>query len=121
MSKTLELYIDCDEDIKVGDVVRLHDGSSVTLDPGYFKNINENVYIIYSYPELIGEYSILKDIDCEVVEVGIKNKISHSNSDFCYLQDILVKIGSGYIRVSSGHVRKRIRESNLNQLLGIFK
>ena len=114
MKRTIDLHSFLSTDIKVGDIVNIRDGSSITYvdDTGYYE-----LYIVYAYPDLTDSYKELKDIDCEVIEIGVTDKICIGDHSWSYLQDIVIKIGKGHFRVSSNHVKKLNRESNLNILL----
>lgn len=87
--------------IKVGDKIRIHDGSSITSVEFY----PENIYIVFPYPAITGLHQDLKFIDGEVVEVGITNRfIPHDLCKCLYPQDIVIKLGKGLFRTSSAMV-----------------
>lgn len=104
MKKTLDLKKYQNLEIKVGDRVCLTDGSALTCE----KSGSTEVIIISSYPELTNKKEILKNIICEVLEVGVTNKVV-MGAFSCYLQDIVVKIGNGIFRTASELVSTEIR------------
>jgi len=103
---TIKHYID--PTIKVGDIVRLIDGSALTHE-------EKKCHIVFSYPKLTGIHKKLKFIDCIVLKVNITNKIAIDpsftrNTKIVYLQDIKIKCGNAVFRTSSGMVSKVERE-----------
>lgn len=90
--------------IKIGDQVLLIDGSALTL-AGY----DEDIYIIYAYPEFTGSESILKDIICTVVNVNVEAYCAgckFPDVERVYRQDLVLKCGDTLLRTASGMVRK---------------
>lgn len=87
-------------EIKVGDKVKFWDGSGISCDKS-----NKDIYIVIPYKELTRSGSKLMDIEGEVVEVGIKNRVISGSVDTAYLQDITVRLGSGLFRTCSKFVR----------------
>lgn len=107
MKKSIQLFTLINKDIKVGDKVKFTDGSSLSLkghnDLSYYKN-NE-LYIIYAYPEITGVSDILKEIEGTVIETGITNVVCLSD-EWCYLQDCVIQLGKAQFRTASKHVIK---------------
>ena len=52
------------KNIKVGDTVKIVDGSGISLKNNY----NKKIYIVNYYPELTGSNSNLKDINATVLK-----------------------------------------------------
>lgn len=110
---TLTILSDIDKSIKVGDIVRLWDGSSIGIDN------HKPVYIINAYPELTGSEEILKNLDAIVVQTNIKDKVHYDSvmaglsNPIVFLQDIIIKIGNTEFRTASNMVRKVTYKSKL--------
>lgn len=103
-SKQIKKLID--EQIKVGDKVRLIDGSAVCC----VEDADNEYYLIFAYPDKTGSTEILKDLEGTVIETGITDHVSLTLiSDLLsvvYLQDIVVQIGDANFRTASQLVRK---------------
>lgn len=82
----------------IGDQVRVYDGSSITSDS------QENIYIIFAYPNLTGEREILKELTATVVETELKGLYCEGVLGNIYQQDIKIQIGNGSFYISSAHV-----------------
>lgn len=89
-------------DIKVGDYVKVIDGSSFSsvLEP------LRTLYIVNSYSELTNVDTLIQDIIGHVIETKIDDAVLHSPTNNLYLQDIVIQLGKGLFRVSSKHVKK---------------
>lgn len=89
------------KELKLKQKVRVIDGSSLTSidDNGLY-----DIYIVNHYPKLTGLYGELRNLDAYVVETNIKNHICSGVCGFGYLQDVLIKIGSGLFRCNSTHL-----------------
>lgn len=98
-SYTLVKYIK--PGISKGDKIYLIDGSSLTAEES-----KKEHYIIYPYPELTGSRLSLKDIEAIVIQSGIEDSLCMGVLDNMYLQDLIIKVGKGLFRVSSGHVKR---------------
>lgn len=73
-------------DIKIGDTVRLIDGSGLT----HSTNI-EDVYIIGRYPHLVNSNLPLSEMRFKVVNTGITDLVCEGVCDLVYLQDIKIE------------------------------
>jgi hypothetical protein len=105
-----------DPNIRVGEMVRLVDGSGLSLksdDSITFPN--KNYYIVDSYPEVTGIDKVLSKIDAKVVEIGINDYVVIGVSSV-YVQDIIIQIGEAQFRTCSQFVRN-IREKKLERIL----
>ena len=100
-NQTLKVEKYIDNSIKVGDFVKLIDGSGFThaTKKGTF-------YIINSYNDITGLPLNLQDIAAEVIECNINNHCCSGAFNTLYLQDIKVKIGNAEFRTASGFVEK---------------
>lgn len=93
------------QELKVGDVVRVYDGSSITSEKD-----DKAIFIVHSYPELTGINNELKNIDAEVLKVGIDDLFCFGCPRFkcepssIYRQDIQIKIGNGIFYTNSSMV-----------------
>lgn len=101
MKKTFTIRVYKDNNLKVGDKVRLVDGSGFTS----IEDNTREVYIVVAYPNLTGSDVVLKELVAEVTEINITDKVCKGVLDNVYLQDIVVKIGEGFFRTSSGMVK----------------
>jgi hypothetical protein len=107
-SLKLKKYIN--PQIKVGDKVKLIDGSALS----HIK-LKGDFYIVDSYPEITGEDALLKDIVGEVVKTKVKNSGCFGAFDI-YVQDIVVKLGKAKFRTCSKMVRV-VEEENFMENL----
>lgn len=89
------------KNIKVGDTVKIVDGSGISLKNNY----NKKIYIVNYYPELTGSNSNLKDINATVVKTGVKNYVCEGVSGFSFRQDVVIKIGNSEFRTFSKSLR----------------
>ena len=97
----VQVHFHVNDNIKIGDNVKLFDGSAVT----YIEPTLETIYIVNAYSELTGTYDILKNIVGKVIEVNIRNKVVPSGiDDYMYGQDIVVQLGIGLFRTCSQFV-----------------
>jgi hypothetical protein len=94
--------------IKVGDKIKLIDGSALShiTEKGDF-------YIIHSYRKLTGSDLPLEDIVGEVVKTNVKNHGCFGAFDI-YVQDIVVKLGKAKFRTCSQFVEV-VKEENFMQ------
>ncbi len=114
-SYKIESYID--PNIRVGEIVRLVDGSGLSLKSDSVNdNKNKNYYIVDSYPETTGIDKILSKIDAKVVEIGINDYVIVGVARIAYVQDIIIQIGDAQFRTCSQFVRN-IREKKLESIL----
>ena len=100
MKQSIRINLNRNQDIKLGDTVRLCDGSSLAN-----RDIDNRFNIVSSYESVTGLKSELKHCDAEVIEVGVYDQVSVDgflNSG--YLQDIVIQIGKSFFRTSSRHV-----------------
>jgi len=94
--------------IKVGDKIKLIDGSALShiTEKGDF-------YIIHSYRKLTGSDLSLEDIVGKVVKTNVKNRGCFGAFDI-YVQDIVVKLGKAKFRTCSQFVEV-VEEENFMQ------
>ena len=104
-SQRMDVIRHFDLSISVGDSVFLTDGSALSLKSDD-KFRFEKYYIVDSYPKITGDYHDLKNIKGTVTKVGIKNRIIYSGFSWCYVQDIIVKVGNAEFRTASKMVTK---------------
>lgn len=100
-----EIRSHIDENIKIGDTVRLIDGSGLCS----ITHPNKAFYIIYSYPFVTGSHLILTDMTAEVVQINISNIVSweeYHSLGYCYQLDIIIKLGDALFRTCSKFVTK---------------
>lgn len=108
ITHTIKEYID--PEIKVGDIVRVTDGS--TLSTKDTSKYTEDLYIVYDYPELTGSNLPIKELDAIVIETGVKDKVIVTSINFhvfIYKQDIVLQIGETEFRCASQLVTKRAK------------
>lgn len=102
-SYTLKDYID--PSIEIGNIVKLTDGSSLSLK----ENSKKKLFIVHSYPEITGSNKLIKDMQGIVIEKNITDKgvtFETGMNYIVYKQDILVQIGRAKFRIASKHVTK---------------
>lgn len=99
--KSRELIYLIDHSIKVGDKVRITDGSALTCDES-----DSDVYIVYAYPKLTGSIEKLKDIEGTVIATSINNRVCSGACDTIYLQDCIVQLGDAVFNTASGLLTK---------------
>jgi len=95
------------KDIKVGDTVKLIDGSGLSN----IDNPEKEYYIVFSYPDLTGIIrTALGQIECVVLETGITDIITSPNNfvkdSYCYGVDIRIKVGNTEFYTCSKFVKK---------------
>lgn len=101
MKRSVKINFEVNTKIKVGDSIRIFDGSSLSR-----KDDNRrSYYIVNSYPAIIGTNDDLNEIIGSVVETNITDQIHISNFDWGYLQDIVIKLGDSEFRTSSRMVK----------------
>ncbi len=99
MKKVRQLRKHFDTSIKVGDKVKLRDGSGLSVkdkDDMY-------VVIICSYHTLTGSLQPLKDLTATVIEVGLEDTVSITDHS-AYIQDIIIDINGCKFRTPSEFV-----------------
>lgn len=100
MEKTNKIQSRVNKNIKVGDKVKIIDGSYLTV-----KGDNtQNPIIPFPLPEVTGTNEELNKIVGEVVESGITNYCTNPFLEKVTIQDIVVKLGNGLFRTSSKEV-----------------
>jgi len=104
MKRSITIQNRINPEIKVGDYVKLFDGSALSCDK--HDNDKRPLYIVNSYRELTGMSIIIKDIPALVISTGITNKVCDTGDNLLYLQDIVVKIGNADFRTCSGLVEQ---------------
>lgn len=97
--------------IKVGDKVRIIDGSGFSID-----NFEKEAYIILSYPELFGQNQKVKEIEFEVISINETDRII-STFDTCYLQDLVLKAPNGQLVFNCSSFVKLYTENTMNELV----
>lgn len=100
--KQFKLKSFINESIMVGDYVRLIDGSGLSVD-GY----DEDVYIVYGYPDITMSEKKLSEISFKVEKTGIKEAGVLGVLEHVYVQDIELSIDGNVntFRTCSGFVR----------------
>lgn len=102
---SLKIKLLINPEIKVGDTVKLIDGSGLSLDPNQYPNAKK-LYIVHSYPEY-GFHSPLKTYEYKVIETGINDYvIEGALGKTAYLQDILITCNGVKLRTFSKSVVK---------------
>ena len=104
MKKSFELFTYVDKKIKIGDRVKLIDGSALSLKEGESYSNNEDHYIVFEYPKL-GFDLPLKEYLFVVLETNIKNRVGGGGNEFKYLQDIIVECNGIKFRTASKFVK----------------
>lgn len=105
MKKSFELFTYVDEKIKIGDRVKLFDGSALSLKEDEQYSNNEDHHIVFGYPNL-GFDLPLKEYSFVVLETNIKNRVGGGSDDFKYLQDIIVECNGIKFRTASKFVKQ---------------
>ncbi len=86
--------------IKVGDIVRLYDGSGISCD-----KIDDYFAIVYAYPTITNSSKALKDLEFIVIKTGVDDSISECISgEMYYVQDIEVSINDTIFKTCSEFV-----------------
>jgi hypothetical protein len=98
--ETYRLQRIINDDIKVGDLVKLIDGSALTCDK------IERPIIVRSYENVLGSVLDLKLLTFKVIRTNIDNAIVYGVLDICYLQDIEVEYNNVVFRTASSLVTK---------------
>ena len=104
--KSFELFTHVNSEIKKGDIVKLIDGSGLSLKENELYSNNKNHYIVFEYPELGFELP-LKEYHFIVVETNITNRVGGGSYDYKYLQDIIVECNGIQFRTASDFVSKQ--------------
>ena len=86
--------------IKVGDKVRICDGSGLTRE----LDDDNHYYIINSYSHITKTDKNLKEIIATVVAININDSISITHAGFARLQDIIIQLGDAKFRTCSQFV-----------------
>lgn len=92
-----------DGELKVGDKVRIYDGSALSID-----GQTTDIHVPFAYPELTGTDTILKEIECTVLEVGVKDKFVKGVLQYIYQQDVKLKVGNAVAYTASGALVKSV-------------
>lgn len=100
MKQSYRLLREINPKIKVGDKIKIFDGSGLTS----FKD--KKVYIIFSYFDLTGLYEPLKDIEGTVLEVNVDDFVCTSHFETAYLQDVVIELGNAKFRTMSNFIQK---------------
>jgi len=99
--KSFKIKLLINSEVKVGDTVRLFDGSSLSV----VGDDSREVFIVFSYPGLTQRHELLKYLDAKVTRVGVQDRVSQGANSL-YLQDIVIKIGTTEFRTASQLVTK---------------
>jgi hypothetical protein len=88
MRKIIKAYKHINPDIGITDRVKLIDGSGLCIVTG-----NENCDILTSYPNITKSEEILKNLEFEVIETNIEDKLitSKYEDNYGYLVDIKIR------------------------------
>jgi len=99
MKNTRKLLKCFNPSIKIGDKVRLKDGSGLSV-----KN-NDDMYVVIvcSYHSLTDSFQPLKDLTATVVEVGLEETVLITDHS-AYVQDIIIDINGCKFRTPSDFV-----------------
>lgn len=103
--RTLKINKFIDKSIKVGDIIRIHDGSGLSL----LNDLStKDHYIVKAYPELTGSGLILKEIDGTVIDINIKyiHSVPSIGSYWCYKLDCIIQLGNAKFRTCSKFIHK---------------
>lgn len=102
---TLESHINTD--IKKGDIVKIVDGSGLNLLDYNHEYREERIYIINSYPDLTKSTKLLKDLEYEVIETNITDKVYKIGSlDIVNLLDCIIDFNGLKFRTMSKCLKK---------------
>lgn len=85
-----------EKNFKVGDTVRIIDGSALTCDKS-----ETDIYIVFSYPELTGNDTELKQLDFKIKQLGINNHFCGGVGNKIYRQDALIEYNGVEFRTNS--------------------
>ena len=100
MKNQLKLRPLQEQTLKVGDTVKLIDGSSLTA-----LNYDEEVYIVFPYKKLTGTEERLKDIIAVVTDVEVEGLFCKGADNSIYKQDIELVAGTGIFYTNSSMVK----------------
>jgi hypothetical protein len=95
-SEIFEDVSDINTSIKIGDKVKVYDGSSLSAI-GH----DEEVYIVYPYPAITGSKSKLQDMIGTVVEINRPYYCSACFNNKLYRCDLVIQLGEGKFRTNS--------------------
>ena len=117
MKHSCTIRVEINPNIKVGDKVFLIDGSGLTLVKEDDSEDANEYYIIFSYPDKTGSKLLLQSIEAKVIEVNVRDKISHRVDTLMnpLLQDIVVKVGDAEFRTCSKLVKK-VKDQTYNTI-----
>jgi len=82
--------------IKVGDKVRIFDGSGFSIS-----DYEEDAYIVFPYPKLFGNDLEVKEMEFTVVSINETDRIIQGGGNNFLLQDLILKAPNGKIVFSS--------------------
>ena len=102
MKAQLTVNLFRDEDIRKGDLVKIVDGSSLTVN----RLPNNSFFIKRSYPKLFGSVKNLEYLEAKVVQTGINDKFCSGVSSILYPQDVVIEINGVRISLASRHLIK---------------
>jgi len=102
MKKSFKLKTYINNNIKIGDKIKIIDGSGLSST---MSDDNKDYYIIFSYPDYTKSNLNLKEIIGTVVQTNITDYILISNNDYAYLQDIVIELGEGRFRTCSAFLK----------------
>jgi hypothetical protein len=88
-------------DIKIGDKVKLRDGSGLTHSSN-----DEGIYIVFGYPKLTGSKLPLMELEFTVVNTNIKDLVCMGVCGIVYLQDIEIEYNGCVFYTCSQFVNK---------------
>lgn len=111
MKKKITLKKHINPSIKVGDKVRMVDGSAFS----YSGKQTESLFITQSYPELTGLGANIEDIDATVLAVNINSVATLWGNSSAYITDIKLSIGNGEFFTCSKFVEKVEDEQLLHE------
>lgn len=100
MKKSFQIKRCINTDIEKGDKVFLTDGSALSC----IEDNDGEYYIVMAYLSITGKEEQLKDILCEVIEVGVTDFICPGYLK-AYMQDIVVQVGNAMFRTCSAFVK----------------
>lgn len=89
------------DEIQVGDIVRVVDGSSFSAE-----SESQELFIVFEYPKLTNSELKIKDIDFEVVQKSVSDYVCSGACGTAYLQDLVISINGKKFRTASKLVRK---------------
>lgn len=101
MKHSVKLHYKVDPSIKVGDTVKLTDGSALSAESS-----TADIFTVYPHEDITGSKLTLGEDKAVVLEVNVQDFVLCVDDRWCFNQDLVVQIGKGIFRTNSTMVKK---------------